>query len=526
MASVCLSALLFIPIVFFFVQCCLLIRFDSKVGNSRILAQLPLLIGLAPALAIILSGVQNASSSIIIYVLQPLIIEDAQLLNAAATDAISATADSFERVNKQAGMHLGWLSQQLNMVGVAGLVVFISHYFNTAPTLRSATRLFSWSEFTKSSAPSFWLYNLSGWSVLAFYFSLLQIWEIAELDTGLNIFITISTVFAGVLYSPYMRQMLKRYSFLDTNPIIFVFKILLICIAVGLASACILNVCSWLYVFAFFDDVTFLAYEKITREEYYFIGYWAFYIGAYFLWCLFYSISVTYRNKKQADVQAIQMEADLKEAQLNTLSGQLDPHFIFNAINNIRALVKEDSEKARAALVTLSDILRSSIYKKTKSKTRVSEELILVNNYIALAQIQHEERLRYSEHIHPNAMPAFIPPMVLQILVENAIKHGVSHLPDGGDLTLSLAQEGKQLICTVANSGDIKQEHSKEGFGIGVSNIKARIELLYGDRGNFNLTMQAREDKPDEQWVVATLSIPYETNLLTSPTNTARRGEQ
>lgn len=526
MPSVAIAALVFIPAVFFFLQCCLLIRFDSSIGNSRLLAQLPLLIGLVPAIAIIMSGVQNATNAIIVNILQPHLLVDAQAMNTALVDASTATAGAFERVNRHAGYHLGWLNQQLNMVGLAALVIFIAHYFNKAPSLSPASRLLNWQQFIKSSAPSFWLYNLSGWSILAFYFSVIQVWELAQLNIGLNIFVTIATVIAGILYSPYMRQMLKSYSFLDTNPIIFVFKILLICIAVGLASACILNTLSWLYVFAMFDDVQYLAYEKIAREEFLFLGNWAFYIGAYFLWCLFYSISVTYRNKKQADVQAIQMEADLKEAQLNTLSGQLDPHFIFNAINNIRALVKEDGEKARAALVTLSDILRSSVYKKSKLKTRVSDEIVLVNNYIALAQIQHEERLRYSETIHPNAMPAFIPPMVLQMLVENAIKHGISHLPDGGDLHLNISQQGNQLTCFVANSGVIEQHHSREGFGIGVSNIQARISLLYGNRGHFSLTMQPRADNPSEQWVVATLTIPYETNLHTNPPSSALRGEQ
>lgn len=521
--SLAIASVIFVAALFFIAQCSIFIRFDTTVFRSRLLAQLPLLLGLIPALAVIIATVNNAISSIVIMFVQPLLLEEAQTMS--STPDISNTAsNTYDLVNSRAGMHLGWLNQQLNLISVVALITFVAHYFHSASKRSSQetavpmSTLFSWKSISQSTAPSFWLYNLAGWSIVAFYFSLVQVWEIGKISTGLNVFITIASVFSGLLYSPYMRQILKSYSFFDTNPIIFVIKLFLVCLAVGLASACVLNSCAWLYVFARADDVKFLEFSAIATKEFFFFGYWAFYIGAYFLWCLFYSINVVYRNKKHADIQALKMEAELKEAQLNTLSGQLDPHFIFNAINNIRALVKEDSERARDALVTLSEILRSSVYKKSQTKTRVSDELLFVHNYISLAQIQHEERLNFSEEVQPDAMAAYIPPMVLQMLVENAIKHGISQLPDGGDLALNIQVVNRQLICRVANSGSIQLEHSVDGLGVGVANIQARIKLLYGKNGRFELTLQPRQTNKDipseqEQWVVATLTIPYETHL-------------
>lgn len=528
--SVAVAALVYIPMLYFLAQCSVFIRFDSSFLGSRLLAQLPLLIGLIPALAIIMATAHNALSAIVITIMQPDLIEEAKAMG-GQPESSEIASGTYTHVNNQSGMYVGWLSQQLNMIGVVTLVTFIAHYGRQAYRLPAyvspRNSWFNWHSFSRSTAPSFWLYNIAGWSIFAFYFSLMQLWDINEISTGLNIFITIVSVLSGLLYSPYMRQILKSYSFLDTNPIIFVIKLFLICLAIGLASACILNTSTWLYIFSTSDDVLFLDYVKVAQDQFFFLGYWAFYVSAYFLWCLFYSISVTYRNKKRADIQTLKMEADLKEAQLNTLSGQLDPHFIFNAINNIRALVKEDSERARDALVTLSDILRSSVYKKSQTKTRIADEITLVNNYIALAQIQHEERLRYTHSVTPETLSAFIPPMVLQMLVENAIKHGISHLPDGGDLELHIYTEAdsdrsqpaaKKLVCTVSNSGTIRQQHTVEGLGVGVSNIQARIQLLYGSRGEFTLSMQPRAnlentDSNETQWVVAKLSIPYETNL-------------
>src|SRR5690606_26794675 len=112
---------------------------------------------------------------------------------------------------------------------------------------------------------------------------------------------------------------------------------------------------------------------------------------------------------------------------------KMDPHFVFNALNNIRALIREDAEKAREAILALSDIMRMPLTSECR-KIPLSDELTFVRNYTHLCKIQLEGRLAYIENIDPAVTQMLVPPMILQILIENAIKHGISQLVDGGTL--------------------------------------------------------------------------------------------
>lgn len=223
------------------------------------------------------------------------------------------------------------------------------------------------------------------------------------------------------------------------------------------------------------------------------------------LWSFICYLIESMRLQRLATLKQLELEKNMKDIQLNTLAGKLDPHFIFNALNNIRTLINEDSERARDSISVLSDLLRSPMTASLQDKVTVDDELTLVSQYIALSKIQLEERLIYQEEIEESARGALIPTMLLQILVENAIKHGISQLPDGGTLTVKIRQSEATLTCEVINHGSLRESGITHGFGIGVTAVQERLALLYSGNARFTL-----EDANNT--VVATLTLPFERN--------------
>tara|TARA_R110002111_G_scaffold60230_13_gene100839 strand:- start:2358 stop:3347 length:990 start_codon:yes stop_codon:yes gene_type:complete len=198
-------------------------------------------------------------------------------------------------------------------------------------------------------------------------------------------------------------------------------------------------------------------------------------------------------------VKQLQLEANLKEAQLNTLKGQINPHFMFNSLNNIRGLMLEDVDKARGMLTNLSETLRYSLTKSDVNSISLEDELEMVENYVEISKIQFENRLQFETDIDSDSLSKQIPPMIIQMLVENALKHGISNLKSGGKVKLLTIIKDNQLQIEVANSGTLQK--SENTTHLGLQNIKKRLELLYGKEATFTL-------KEIEHEVVATIKMP------------------
>lgn len=218
-----------------------------------------------------------------------------------------------------------------------------------------------------------------------------------------------------------------------------------------------------------------------------------------FGWTIFY-VSVKIAAKLNANrVERAELNATLRQAQLNTLKGQINPHFMFNSLNNIRGLMLEDVEKSRDMLTKLSEMLRYSLTKNNVNAINLAEELEMVENYIALSKIQFEDRLEFIKEVEERTLERKIPPMIIQLLVENAAKHGISNLKSGGSIKLLTSMEEGNLMIKVANTGTL--QIAKGSTQLGLQNIKQRIRLLYGDQANFSI-----EEIQGE--VVATIKIP------------------
>lgn len=179
-------------------------------------------------------------------------------------------------------------------------------------------------------------------------------------------------------------------------------------------------------------------------------------------------------------IQKVKLESLIKELQLKTIKSQMNPHFIFNALNSIRALVDEDPQRARQAITELSNILRSSIQADQAEVTSLEKELNIVKDYLALEYIRFADRLNVEYEIEAATLSNQMPPMMLQTLVENAIKHGLSKQPGNCLIKIiSKFEEGKHLLM-VQNTGVLDQELGQDGFGL--QSTKDRLNILY--RGN------------------------------------------
>jgi LytS/YehU family sensor histidine kinase len=185
---------------------------------------------------------------------------------------------------------------------------------------------------------------------------------------------------------------------------------------------------------------------------------------------------------------SLKYEAALNEIALNQLKSQLNPHFIFNALNGIRALIEDEPVKAKKAITQLSTILRNSLVTDKKRLTGFDEELNTVKDYLGLESIRYEERLQTFFDIDPDSSKFSVPPLMLQTLIENGIKHGISTLKKGGMIKLTTVVKDSKLVIRIRNSGQyLNGETVRRKEGYGISNTLQRLNLIYGNEATFKI---------------------------------------
>jgi two-component system, LytTR family, sensor kinase len=172
---------------------------------------------------------------------------------------------------------------------------------------------------------------------------------------------------------------------------------------------------------------------------------------------------------------------------------------MFNSLNNIRGLVLEDPFRSRDMITRLSEMLRYSLTKNDLHEIKLEDELEMVENYIQISKIQLEDRLQYIDEVEPETLALKIPPMILQMLVENAVKHGVSNLKEGGFVKVVTKVKDDVLLLQVINTGKLSIQ--SDSTQIGLKNIASRLKLLYGEKAIFDL-------KEEKNEVKAEISIP------------------
>jgi two-component system, LytTR family, sensor kinase len=223
------------------------------------------------------------------------------------------------------------------------------------------------------------------------------------------------------------------------------------------------------------------------------LGYWA----VYFIWTIFY-FTFHYVQRYNKSLKA---ETAAREVELNNLRSQLNPHFIFNALNSIRALVDENPRKSKDAITQLSHILRNSLISDRKKLISFTEELKTVMDYLALESIRYEERLTTKFDIDRNSGRFQIPPLMIQTLVENGIKHGIANLKYGGEISIITKVKRKHLYLYIRNTGQLT-DSKKVKSGLGLENTRKRLALIFGDEATFEIKNETKNT------VLTSITIP------------------
>ena len=319
----------------------------------------------------------------------------------------------------------------------------------------------------------------------------------SPLDTNQEIYFWVEGVLCGILgfLCSYVVSLYVDYKVnLSKSLLVYVWQILLAFI-----------LCQVLYSLILWPILDFTAMQiRGYNTKVSFIGKVynvLYFITIFFIWLFaFFAIKI-YHQLKTVQLKKLQLETNLKESQLNTLKGQINPHFMFNSLNNIRGLMLEDVSKSRDMLTRLSETLRYSLTKNDVDSIALEDELEMVENYIEISKIQLEDRLDFETIIDSDSLNKQIPPMIIQMLIENAIKHGIAKLKEGGKVLLTTNIERGKLLISVSNSGRLEQ--TKNTTQLGLENIKQRLQLLYGKDAVFSIFEASNQVK-------ALIKIPLE----------------
>lgn len=347
-----------------------------------------------------------------------------------------------------------------------------------------------WKErMIKTGDKNFWLCQASGWGTLAlanFSVQLIAGYPLAYLlGNALLPFI------CGFLITSLYRLVLRKINWQKWS-----FKRLIILL---IFSTLLLT--SIFLILVFFISYILIDGFKVGIVS--FLSNFFIFMSVMGLWNLIYFWIHYFNHWNQAEIEKWQLAAEMKDAQLGSLKSQINPHFVFNALNNIRALILEDPQKARHMLLNFSDLFRYSLKHSDQVKVELAEEIEIVNQYLELLSIQYEDKLRYEIQFEERLKEIQIPPMVLQLLVENAVKHGISQRKEGGNININISEKAAELLIRVRNSGRLKSGSKLgEKLGVGLKNISRRLELIYNGRARFEIY-------EEQESVIAQLNIPF-----------------
>lgn len=257
-------------------------------------------------------------------------------------------------------------------------------------------------------------------------------------------------------------------------------------------------------LFAGLSVVTWVIETEVNWEQltlnYMFMSVlnWSRYL---FVWVLIYHLHGLMERINRTQVERLASENQLKNVELQNLKAQLNPHFLFNALNSVKALTHSDPQRAGEAVMLLSDLLRYSLNYEKQSLVPLSDELAVTRDYLALEKIRFNRRLEYHLEIEPAAEKWPIPPILLVTLAENAIKHGIAQSIQGGFVHIKAHVENGHMKLEVCNTGHFSPDPNRQG--IGLANIQRRLEMLFSGKAVFNLN-----NNLEQNTVTAAVQIP------------------
>ncbi|MCF6269047.1 MAG: histidine kinase [Melioribacteraceae bacterium] len=321
----------------------------------------------------------------------------------------------------------------------------------------------------------YWICQIFGWSIY------LSLGLIISSNSNIDTLKWFPVMFIKTSLLLFMTHRLRNYIIktdllnLPTRKIIFT-----VVIAVVIISATANIVTSILMLQPF---------ELITWEQYSVKALFYYFLNECFIvavWLSIYFVAAFIKKNRVREIEKLQLEVIARESQMDSLKAQINPHFIFNSLNNIRSLIFENPKKAGDMITHLSDLLRYSIKHNDSGKETIQHELNVVKDYLKLQSIHLEERLNYSIYVDENLLNVKVPSMSIQLLVENAVKHGVLDLLDGGSININIYNMDENAIIEISNTGEIieKSQNTK----IGIKNVSDRLRLMFGSNAQLTLS--------------------------------------
>jgi anti-sigma regulatory factor (Ser/Thr protein kinase) len=321
--------------------------------------------------------------------------------------------------------------------------------------------------------------QLGGWGVLTVANALLF------LRGGVSPLLWVAVAVMGFLLTDLARRWLRPREWLRLRTAAIAGR--------AVATSLVLGLVQTLTVFL----LSVFVFHLYTLEQASTVGFafgefqWSMVMG---IWMALYLGIHAVGRARRAELERWKLEAAAQTAELRFLKAQLQPHFLFNCLNSVRALITEDPARAQEVITRLAGLLRCSLGTRTSETVPLERELQLVRDYLGLEAVRLEERLRVREEIEPAALEVSVPAMLIQTLVENAIKHGVAHLPEGGEVAISACVREGALHLEVANTparASSPPPPGAEEGGVGLHNASERLLCGAGASLQLDVTQAA-----------------------------------
>jgi len=351
--------------------------------------------------------------------------------------------------------------------------------------------------FSKQSH-QFWTLQIAGWLGYAFVVFLAIIRpQLSEPNFNLSgqiINLAVETM-SGFLLSYFQWLLIRRIVHLPLKNMLFF----------SFFSAALLGLVYNVIKMSSFKVIVFHQHWNEAWNMLEFGGWLMFSLTTMFVWTAIFFIML-YNTKLQKEHEMLlRAQTSAKDAQLQMLRYQLNPHFMFNTMNAISTLIyKHENDKANEMLDKLCEFFRYSLDDKAKSKTNLYKELALLDLYLSIEKVRFADRLNINMQISDEVLNCHVPSMLLQPLVENSIKYAIEPRKVAGTITITAEKQDSRLIIQVLDNGDGQSNVVSNGFGIGMSNTKARLDAMFSGDYEINITDN------DQKGTTVVISIPFE----------------
>jgi len=351
----------------------------------------------------------------------------------------------------------------------------------------------------------FWIFNLLGWATYIMS-NVLLMWNRQEWF-AYSILLTSLRVAGMFSFCVLFRALFIRYKW-HSLPISQFMLLALVYSLFASAVSC---------VFAMFVNIHLATYsvsEAIYEAVFSPVNWdnqtiellWASLSCLFILltWTIGYGLINLYNRNKNTEIENLKLHNSLRGAEMDSLKAQINPHFLLNTLNNLRSMIRKQHPESVNIVTAISEVLKYSLIHQKSDKVTLSHELEIVQNMIAIASLQFGARLRFDSDVESGLDNAMVPPFAIQLLIENAIKHGIEKRKEGGVVQLRVFANEDALHIRVVNSGALDGAEPSS-TGMGLINLRKRLDILYPEQATFTLKQ--------EELVIAELIQPKEFAL-------------